>query len=100
VIFLLRTSNGKLEVQKHLLDEELKIKLSDEKERAIVEWVLTNGQIAGKGTDYLNSSRLIYFPLKTQGEIIGVTGILLNEEKTLLTTDQQKLIESILLIEV
>ncbi len=95
VIFLLKTSNGKLEIHEYLLDEELQIKLSNEKERAIVEWVLANGQIAGKGTDYLNSSRLIYFPLKTQGEIIGVTGILLNEEKTLLTTDQQKLIESI-----
>ncbi len=68
VVFLLKTSNSKLEIQEHLLDEELKIKLSDEKEKAIAEWVLANGQIAGKGTDYLNSSMLIYFPLKTQGE--------------------------------
>jgi two-component system sensor histidine kinase KdpD len=95
VVFLLKTSNSKLGIQEHLLDEELKIKLSDEKEKAIAEWVLANGQIAGKGTDYLNSSMLIYFPLKTQGEIIGVTGILLNKGETLLSADQQKLIESI-----
>lgn len=95
VVFLLKTSDGKLGIQEHLLDEELKIKLSDEKEKAIAEWVLANGQIAGKGTDYLNSSMLIYFPLKTQGEIIGVTGILLNKGETLLSADQQKLIESI-----
>lgn len=95
VAFLLNTGNDKLEIQGYLLDEEMQVKLNDGKEKAIAEWVLTNGQIAGKGTDYLNSSRLMYFPLKTQGEIIGVTCILLNKEDALLTADQQKLIESI-----
>jgi two-component system sensor histidine kinase KdpD len=38
---------------------------------------------------------LIYFPLKTQGEIVGVTGILLNKGEALLSADKQKLIESI-----
>jgi two-component system sensor histidine kinase KdpD len=54
-----------------------------------------NGHIAGKGTDFLNRSEVTYFQLKTQGEIVGVIGIFLNVEKSLLTIEQKKLIEAI-----
>jgi two-component system, OmpR family, sensor histidine kinase KdpD len=95
VVFLVRSSNGNLEIQGLLPEAELKKKLSLEKEKAIAEWVLVNGRIAGKGTDFLNGSELIYFPLKTQGDIVGVTGIFLDKEQNLLTAEQQKLVESI-----
>ena len=95
VVFLIRGSNGSLEIQGQILEEDLKKKLSLEKEKAIAEWVLANGRVAGKGTDFLNGSELIYFPLKTQGDIVGVTGIFLDKEQNLLTAEQQKLIESI-----
>ncbi len=95
VVFLIRGSNGSLEIQEQLPEEDLKKKLSDEKEKAIAEWVLANGRIAGKGTDFLNGSELIYFPLKTQGDIVGVIGIFLDKEQNLLTAEQQKLVESI-----
>ena len=95
VVFLIRGSNGSLELQEQLLEEGLKKKSSDEKEKAIAEWVLANGRIAGKGTDFLNGSELIYFPLKTQGDIVGVIGIFLDKEQNLLTAEQQKLVESI-----
>jgi two-component system, OmpR family, sensor histidine kinase KdpD len=95
VVFLLRSSNGNLEIQGLPPEAELKKKLSDEKEKAIAEWVLANGRMAGKDTDFLNGSELIYFPLKTQGDIVGVTGIFLDKEQNLLTAEQQKLVESI-----
>lgn len=94
-VFLIKNDNGSLKIHKQGLDAELKKKISDEKEKAVADWVLSNGHIAGKGTDYLNSSEIIYFPLKTQGEIVGVIGIHLNIEKALLGIEQKKLIEAI-----
>ena len=95
VIFLIRSNDGSLKVHEQNLDPELNIKISVEKEKAVADWVSLNGSIAGKGTDFLNNSEMIYFPLKTQGEIVGVIGIFLNAEKSLLTIEEKKLIEAI-----
>ena len=95
VIFLVKENEGNLEIHESNLDSELKKKISDDKEKAVANWVSLNGHIAGKGTDFLNSSEVTYFPLKTQGEIVGVIGIFLNVEKSLLTIEQKKLIEAI-----
>lgn len=94
-VFLIKNDKGELKVHEQDLDSELNKKISDEKEKAIADWVLLNGHIAGKGTDYLTSSKIVYFPLKTQGEIVGVIGIHLNIEKSMLSIEQKKLIEAI-----
>lgn len=95
VVFLIKSDDGSLKTHKQNLDPELNIKISIEKEKAVADWVSLNGHIAGKGTDFLNNSEMIYFPLKTQGEIVGVIGIFLNAEKSLLTIEEKKLIEAI-----
>jgi two-component system sensor histidine kinase KdpD len=95
VIFLIKSDKGYLQIHELDLDPELYKKISIEKERAVADWVLINGNIAGRSTDFLANSELIYFPLKTQGEIVGVIGIFLNTEKSLLTVEEKKLIEAI-----
>ncbi|HEY5501431.1 MAG TPA: ATP-binding protein, partial [Candidatus Humimicrobiaceae bacterium] len=54
-----------------------------------------NGQIAGKSTNFLDSSKGIYFPLKTQDENVGVLCIFLNEKALVFTIEQKKIVEAI-----
>jgi len=95
IVFLIKSDKNDLKIHELGLDPELYKKISIEKEKAVANWVLINGHIAGRGTDFLANSELIYFPLKTQGEIVGVIGIFLNTEKSLLTAEEKKLIEAI-----
>lgn len=95
VVFLIKNDNVVLEVHEHGLDPEINKKIIEDKEKAVAEWVLINGQIAGKGANFLDSSRGIYFPLKTQDESVGVLGIFLNEKDLILTLEQRKIIEAI-----
>ncbi|MCE5329574.1 sensor histidine kinase KdpD, partial [bacterium] len=95
VIFLIKDDNNVLEIHEHGLDPETNKKMLEGKEKAVAQWVLINGQIAGKGTDFLDSSKGIYFPLKTQDENVGVLGIFLNEKELVLTIEQKKIIEAI-----
>ncbi len=46
------------------------------KEMSAIDWVLKNNQIAGRNTNTLPSSKALYLPLETQGEVIGVLGII------------------------
>lgn len=95
VIFLIKSDEGNLKIHMPGLNPELNKKISVEKEKAVADWVLINGHTAGRGTDFLANSEMIYFPLKTQGEIVGVIGIFLNTEKSQLTVEEKKLIEAI-----
>jgi two-component system sensor histidine kinase KdpD len=95
IVFLIKNESGILKTYSNNLDNALNVLTTDEKEKAIVEWVALNGRIAGKGTDILSYSNLTYFPLKAQDEIVGVIGISLNIEKQLLTAEQKNLIEAI-----
>ena len=95
VIFLFKDENDALKMHEHGLDPETNKKMLGDKEKAVAEWVLINGQIAGRGTIFLDSSNGIYFPLKTQDENVGVLGIFLNEKDSMLFIEQKKIIEAI-----
>ncbi|MHB1376589.1 MAG: ATP-binding protein [Candidatus Humimicrobiaceae bacterium] len=95
VIFLTKDDNNVLEIHEHGLDPETNKKMLEDKEKAVAEWVLINGQIAGNGTNFLNSCNGIYFPLKTQDENVGVLGIFLNEKELVLPIEQKKIVEAI-----
>jgi two-component system sensor histidine kinase KdpD len=95
VIFLVKDDNNTLEIHEHGLDPETNKKMLEDKEKAVAEWVLINGQIAGRSTIFLDNSKGIYFPLKTQDGNVGVLGIFLNEKESILTVEQKKIIEAI-----
>jgi two-component system, OmpR family, sensor histidine kinase KdpD len=95
VVFFIKGDNEVMEIHEQDLDPEIKDNVLKEKETAVAQWVLINGQIAGKGTNFLDSSKGIYFPLKTQDENIGALGIFLNKEELILTMEQKKITEAI-----
>ena len=48
---------------------------TSEKERAVAQWVLTNNQRAGAGTETLSDSRCTYLSIRTGAQVYGVVGI-------------------------
>lgn len=56
-------------------------KIVDTKEKAVVDWVMTNRKRAGCCTHTLPEANAIYLPIKTSDEIYGVMGIVLEEKR-------------------
>lgn len=56
-------------------------KKQDEKERAVVDWVMANKKRAGCCTHTLPDAKAMYLPVKTSEEIYGVMGIILEEKR-------------------
>lgn len=49
-------------------------------ERAVADWVFTNGERAGAGTDTLSNSFCFYLPIKGESASYGVLGIALSND--------------------
>jgi len=65
-----------------------------EKERSVALWTFHNGQLAGRGTETLSSSSLLYVPLLSRGNVHGVMGIKMNQPEDTLSPSQQRLVEA------
>jgi len=52
----------------------------DLKEAAVADWSFRNHAPAGRGTDTLVSADLLYLPLQTTGEVLGVVGAKLKSD--------------------
>ena len=50
------------------------------KELAVADWAFRNRSVAGRGTDTLGSARLLYLPLQTTGEVLGILGVELADD--------------------
>ena len=50
--------------------------LNSESEKAVAQWVFINNKQAGAGTDTLSGAQALYIPVVSQGNILGVIGIL------------------------
>ena len=66
----------------------------DENEMAVAAWSFKFGQIAGRGTDTLSASKGRYIPLMTPRGVVGVLSIKPKEERSPLTPDQRRLLET------
>ncbi len=76
----------KAEIVVFLADgEQLKIISASEKldldlkERAVADWTFRNHQEAGRGSTTLGSATLLYLPLKTSANILGVLGVRMSD---------------------
>jgi two-component system sensor histidine kinase KdpD len=47
----------------------------DERERAVAQWTLDHGQVAGQGTKTLPAASAMYLPLVASDRVLGVLGI-------------------------
>ncbi len=66
----------------------------DENERAIAVWAYEHGQNAGRGTETLTASELMYIPLRTAQGIVGVLGVKPTDGLSQLIPEQRRLLEA------
>jgi two-component system, OmpR family, sensor histidine kinase KdpD len=50
------------------------------KEHAVADWAFRNSSPAGRGTETLISADLLYLPLQTSGDVLGVLGVRLKSD--------------------
>lgn len=50
------------------------------KEESVAHWVMSNGQIAGRNTDTLPSTKGLYVPMNAEDETLGVLGLIPTQE--------------------
>jgi two-component system, OmpR family, sensor histidine kinase KdpD len=65
----------RLEVKRASSDLSLGIK-----ESAVADWAFKNASPAGRGTDTLVSADLLYLPMQTSGEVLGILGVRLGDQ--------------------
>ncbi|MFZ5644249.1 MAG: ATP-binding protein [Bacillota bacterium] len=66
----------------------------NETERVVLEWVFDHGKIAGRGTDTLDASEGLYFPLITDGRVRGVIGVQASSPEIYFQPEQLRLLEA------
>jgi two-component system, OmpR family, sensor histidine kinase KdpD len=52
----------------------------DQKELAVADWAFRNRSPAGPGTETLVSAALLYLPIQTSGDVLGVLGVKLSNQ--------------------
>jgi two-component system sensor histidine kinase KdpD len=50
------------------------------KESAVADWAFKNRTAAGRGTETLISASLLYLPMQTTGDVLGILGVKLDHE--------------------
>jgi two-component system sensor histidine kinase KdpD len=66
--------------------ERLEVKMAssnltlDMKESAVADWAFKNRSAAGRGTETLVSATLLYLPMQTTGDVLGILGVRLTDE--------------------
>ena len=66
----------------------------DDKEMAVVHWVLEHGTSAGRGTEILRDASRLIFPVKADGETLAALCLSPGEEKKPLSPEKRQLIEA------
>ncbi len=66
----------------------------DVKEQAVADWAFRNRHPAGHGTDTLVSAAMIYLPLETASNILGVMGVALESDSDYRSTESRRLLDA------
>jgi two-component system, OmpR family, sensor histidine kinase KdpD len=88
-IAVLLPEGERLEVKKSSADLTL-----DMKESAVAGWAFKNGSPAGRGTDTLVSAGLLYLPIATTGNALGILGVKLKDETDYTSPLSRRLLEA------
>ena len=74
-IAVLLPEGERLEVKRSSSDLVL-----DLKELAVADWAFKNRSPAGRGTDTLVSAQLLFLPMQTSGDVLGILGVRLADQ--------------------
>ncbi|MDU0457118.1 MAG: sensor histidine kinase KdpD [Geobacteraceae bacterium] len=66
----------------------------DIKEQAVADWAFRNNHPAGRATDTLVSANLIYLPLQTPSNVLGVMGVKLMNQHDYHSQDNRRLLDA------
>ncbi|MFH1027013.1 MAG: sensor histidine kinase KdpD, partial [Pseudomonadota bacterium] len=66
----------------------------DIKEQAVADWAFRNNHPAGRATDTLVSANLIYLPLQTPSNVLGVMGVKLMHQHDYHSQDNRRLLDA------
>jgi two-component system, OmpR family, sensor histidine kinase KdpD len=88
-IVVLLPQGERLEVKKSSSDLTL-----DMKESAVADWAFKNGSPAGRGTDTLVSAGLLYLPIATTGNALGILGVRLKDATDYTSPLSRRLLEA------
>ena len=66
----------------------------DIKEQAVADWAFRNRQPAGRGTETLGASRLLFLPLRGSSTLLGVLGIRLESDAEYRSPQIRRLLEA------
>ncbi|MDP2754495.1 MAG: ATP-binding protein, partial [Nitrospirota bacterium] len=66
----------------------------DIKEQAVADWAFRNNHPAGRATDTLVSADLIYLPLQTPSNVLGVMGVKLMHQHAYHSQDNRRLLDA------
>jgi two-component system, OmpR family, sensor histidine kinase KdpD len=64
------------------------------KELAVADWAFRNRSAAGRGTDTLGSADLLYLPLQTTGEVLGILGVKLKDPADYTSSLSRRLLQA------
>jgi len=67
----------------------------DESDLAAAKWAFLQGQEAGRGADTLPGARRLFLPMRTAAGVVAIIGLDSQQEGTLLTPDQRRLLDSL-----
>ena len=67
----------------------------DEGDLAAARWAFQHGQEAGRGADTLPGARRLFLPMRTGAGVVAIIGLDSQQEGTLLTPDQRRLLDSL-----
>jgi two-component system sensor histidine kinase KdpD len=66
----------------------------DMKEQAVADWAFRNNHPAGRATDTLVSAALIYLPLQTPSNVLGVMGVKLENQQAYHSQENRRLLDA------
>ncbi len=66
----------------------------NEKELAVADWAFRNRRAAGRGTETLGSSALLYLPMQTPSKTFGVLGVRLRDDAGYTNTQNRRLLDA------
>ncbi len=88
-IALLLPEGERLEVRRANSDLSL-----DMKELAVADWAFKKCSPAGRGTDTLVSAQLLYLPIATTGDVLGILGLRLGDESDYASPLSRRLLQA------
>jgi two-component system, OmpR family, sensor histidine kinase KdpD len=92
VIILIQRSEGTALTE--IASEPPGIRLNDDKERAVAQWVLDRGRSAGKDTDTLRDAGRTFFPVSVEDRVLAVLAVNMAQAGETLRPEKRLLIEA------